>query len=155
VPLQNDTNPVAEYAPARVPDTEGAGLWQLQGVVAAVLATTMFLRPPAPEFIWDAAIYFEGSRALLDGGSLSEAAGLSLRGVLTPFLYLPAALITHVGGEHLAGVAVLAENAVLIAVIGAVLLPRVVGIWRPVTRPVLIVSAVGSGVVLAGFAPYP
>jgi hypothetical protein len=127
----------------------------VQAVVGAFLAAAMFLRAPAPEFLYDAADYFGGAQALLNGSSVYDTALLSLRGVLTPFLYLPASLVTHVGGPELAGVAVLAENAVLIAVIGAVLIPRVVGIWRPVTPMVVIVSAVGSGVVLAGFAPYP
>jgi hypothetical protein len=155
--LQNERNSVTEYTQATwPPDRPGvAGLWRLQAVVAVLLAAAMFVRPPAPNFIYDAADYFAGSQALLNGNSVTGAAGLDLRGVLTPFLYLPAALITYVGGQEMAGVAVLAENAVLIALIGAVLLPRLVAIWRPVTPTVVVVTAVGSGVVLAGFAPYP
>ncbi|WP_104527644.1 hypothetical protein [Blastococcus saxobsidens] len=127
----------------------------MRALVAAVLAGTVLLQPAAPVFLWDASGYWNGTQSVLRGGSTFEAGYLSLRGVLTSFVYLPAAVLVELTSDSLAGVAVLAQNAALIAVIGVVLLPRLVGLWRPVTTPVVLVSAAGTGVVLRGFAPFP
>jgi hypothetical protein len=121
----------------------------------AVLAAVMLFRPSAPLFVYDAAVYWAGTRAVLDGGDVFEQGRLGLRGVLTSMLYLPAAAVTKMGGESWAGPAVLVENAVLIALIGVVLVPQLVGLWRPVTPLVVAASAVGTGILTAGFAPFP
>ncbi|TFV76079.1 hypothetical protein E4P39_09330 [Blastococcus sp. CT_GayMR19] len=126
-----------------------------RGLIGAALATIVFLQPATSTFHYDAGYYWNLSKALVGGGSFVGDGALALRGVLTGFLYLPAAVITEAGGNSLAGIAVLAENSVLIAVIGVVLIPALVALWRPVTVPVVVVSAVGAGVTLAGFAPFP
>ncbi len=154
--LLQDT--VAPSAPTAVPAPAEPRRWSIRRVqvlAAALLAGAMLLRPPASEFIFDGATYFLGAQALLDGASVSDLASLPLRGVLTTLLYLPAALLARLAGDDRAGVAVLLENALLIALIGAVLLPRVVAVWRSVTPMVVWVSSAGCGVALAGFAPHP
>jgi hypothetical protein len=134
--------------------TRSAG-WRVHAPAAAVLAVAVLLQRPADRFIYDADGYFSGAVALVGGGNVFEEGGLGLRGVLTAFLYSPAALVARLGGDQLAGAAVLVQNAVLIAVLGAVLLPRLVGVWRSVTPVVVVVCAVGTGLTTAGFAPFP
>ena len=129
--------------------------WRVHALAGVVLAVAVLLRRPADRFIYDADGYFSGAAALVSGGNVFEEGGLDLRGVLTAFLYAPAALVARLGGDQLAGAAVLAQNAVLIAVLGAVLLPRLVGTWRSVTPVVVVVCAVGTGLTTAGFAPFP
>lgn len=129
--------------------------WRMRVVAGAVLTAVMLLRPSAPLFVYDAAVYWAGTKAILDGGDVFEQGRLGLRGALTSILYLPAAAVTKVAGESWAGPAVLVENAVLIAVIGVVLVPQLVGVWRPVTPLVVVSSAVGTGMLAAGFAPFP
>jgi hypothetical protein len=124
-------------------------------VVGAVLATVVVLQPATSSFFWDAGGYWNLAKGLVNGDSPFGGETLALRGVLTAFLYLPAAAVAQFGGDSLAGIAVLAENSILIAAIGVVLIPALVGLWRPVTVRVVIVSALGAGVVLAGFAPFP
>ena len=148
--------PVApETVDGDTPGAGGARPWRVQLLAGAVLAALVLLRRPASTFLWDAHDYFAGSRALVGGGSVVHDGRLDLRGVLTAFLYAPAALVSQVAGRDLAGIAVLAENAVILALIGVVVLPRFVGIWREVTPRVVISCAIGVGVTLAGFTPFP
>jgi hypothetical protein len=132
-----------------------SGLWGLKLVVGAALTVALMLRPPAPSFQFDAAGYWAAARGLLGDWSVFGGDVFAIRGVLTSVLYAPAAAATAVFGDSGSGFAVLAENAVLIAVIGVVLIPALVRLWRPVTARVVVVSAVGTGVLLAGFAPFP
>ncbi|TYP89829.1 hypothetical protein [Blastococcus xanthinilyticus] len=147
----SQTAPSASAAPPRWP----GGLWRVQLVSGLLLALAVVLQPPAPAFLYDATKYWGGARALLAGGDVFTAGLLDLRGVLTVLLYLPAAAVTAVAGDAAAGFAVLAENALLVAVIGVVLVPRLVAVWRPATRTTVLVAAVGTGITLAGFAPFP
>jgi hypothetical protein len=80
---------------------------------------------------------------------------LSIRGVWTPVLYLPAAVAARVGGASTAGFFVLVENSLLVALIGAVLLPRLVGLWRP-RKPLVVYASAGlTWLLITRFAPYP
>jgi hypothetical protein len=127
----------------------------VKAVVGAVLATVVALQPATSSFYFDAGGYWNLAKGLVGGGSFLGDETLALRGALTSVLYLPAAVVTELGGNSLAGPAVLAENSVLIAVIGVVLIPALVALWRPVTVPVVVVSALGAGALLGGFAPFP
>ena len=122
---------------------------------ALLLALATALQRPAPRFFDDAATYWHGAKALVGGGDVVVGGGLAMRGVLTSVLYAPAAAVTAAVGPSAAGLAVLVQNAVLIAVLGAVLLPRLVALWRPVTPAVIAVCAVGCWATTATFAPYP
>jgi hypothetical protein len=124
-------------------------------VAGAVLAIAVALQPAASAFYWDAGGYWNLARGLAGAGGFLGDQTLTIRGALTGILYLPAAVVTAIGGDSVAAVAVLAENAVLIAVIGVLLLPALVALWRPVTPGVVVVSALGTGLLLAGFAPFP
>lgn len=130
--------------------------WSTLLAGAALLLLSALQRPPR-EFIYDAARYWLGSLALFTGDSTYYWGDLNLRGVLTPFVYAPPALaerIVHGSGRW----AILIENGLMIAVIGAVLLP---GIVRAVGGPraqgplVTWVCAGLSWLVLGRFAPYP
>lgn len=124
--------------------------------VAGVLAVlAVCLQPPALAFSYDAGHYWGGATALVGGGSVFESGLLAVRGVLTSFLYLPAAGVTRLLGEAAAGPAVLVENALLMAAIGVLLLPALVGVWRPVTPVVIWVCAAAAVLLLRGFAPFP
>lgn len=128
---------------------------RLQLLVGGVLAAVLALRPPAPAFLYDATLYFGGARALVGPGGVVEDGGLALRGALTPLLYLPAATVARVLGDDVAAAAVLAENALLVAAIGVVLVPRLVALWRPITPAVVLTSAAATGILLAGFVTQP
>lgn len=127
----------------------------VRAVAGALAVLAVSLQPPALAFSYDASHYWGGARAVVDGGSVFESGLLSVRGVLTSFLYLPAAGVTRLVGEAAAGPAVLVENAILIAVIGVLLLPALVGVWRPVTPVVIWACAAASVLLLRGFAPFP
>jgi hypothetical protein len=130
-------------------------LWRVRAVVGAVLATVVVLQPASTMFYYDASGYWRAAWGLLGEWSILASETLAIRGALTSVLYTPAVVATKLGGSSLAGPAVLAENAILLAVMGVVLIPALVGLWRPVTAPVVVASAVGTGVLLTGFAPYP
>ncbi|MEX5719533.1 hypothetical protein [Geodermatophilus maliterrae] len=143
-------------APAHAPaGPTSTGLWRLQVLVGGVLTAVLALRPPAPVFLYDAKAYLGGAVALLGPGGLVEGGGLTLRGALTPLMYLPAAAVARLLGDDVAGAAVIAQNALVIAVIGVVLIPRLVALWRPVTPTVVLTSAVTTGVLLSGFVTQP
>jgi hypothetical protein len=115
----------------------------------------MVLQPAATVFQFDAAGYWGGAWGFLRDWSVFGGEVFAIRGVLTAVLYAPAAAVTILFGDSLAGIAVLAENALLLAVMGVVVIPALVGLWRPVTARVVVASAVGTGVLLGGFAPFP
>ncbi|MBE3075265.1 MAG: hypothetical protein IMZ75_10020 [Actinobacteria bacterium] len=105
-------------------------------------------------FVYDAAVYWAGSVSLAHG--VSPATGtLGLRGALTSLLYVPSALATRFLGDAAGGVAVLVENSLLVALVGVLLLPRLLGIWGPVTSWMVWVSAGLTWLLVGRFAPYP
>lgn len=131
-----------------------------QSILVSVLAgLAVFLgavtQSPAPRFLYDAAQYWAGSVSLLSGGDAYVDGNLSLRGVFTSVLYLPAALATKGFGDSAGGTAVLVENSLLIALIGALLLPRLLRAWGPVTPWMVLVCAGLTWLVVGRFAPYP
>lgn len=122
--------------------------------VAALFAATVAQRPSGG-FVYDAARYFNGSHALFTAADTVREGDLDFRGVLTTLPYAPAALAEHLvtgAGRY----AVLAENALLVAVIGAVLLPGLAIALRGPGGPARIwVCAALTWFVAARFAPYP
>ena len=145
--LRNADTAVAASTPMRLRGTR---------VAAGLLVTlAVCLQEPARAFSYDAGHYWGGATAVLGGGSVFEQGLLTVRGVLTSFLYLPSAAVAQVLGERAAGPAVLLQNALLIAVVGTVLLPAVVAVWRPVTPVVVWVCAAAGALLLAGLAPFP
>ncbi|WP_405085624.1 hypothetical protein [Microbispora sp. NBC_01389] len=163
----------------------GKSVARTRRVITVVTAGLLFLltmaRRPAREFHYDATSYWAGSKAgwevLLHGGWATKAtltpmaagrAGptgaatldtmfefpLRLRGVLTYLVYAPAALVDRVL-PGAGAVAVLAENALILALAGAVLLPAIA--WRLGARSPLVVClcAALAWIAGAGFAPYP
>jgi hypothetical protein len=126
---------------------------------AALLAAGMLFlatvaQHPQPAFYWDAAGYWSGSQSLFDGSSPYVEGVLRLRGVLTPAVYAPAAWIDTLF-EGSGGLAVLIENSLIVALLGALLLPRLArlagarGAWLPWLCSALV------WLVTARFAPYP
>lgn len=122
------------------------------GVVAGLVALSAGV---GLLFFADAAMYWNGASALVDGGDVTIEGGLALRGVWSSVIFLPAAASASVFGPEAAGLAVLIQNALLVAVIGSVVLPRLVArmttprIWH------IWVSAVTVAVIARGAVPYP
>jgi len=132
---------------------------RLQSVILSVTAGLLvFLGTVtrAPErFLWDAATYWRGSVSLAHGSDPYVVGALSLRGVLTPLLYFPAALADRGFGDSSGGVAVLVENSLLISLVGVLLLPWLLRAWGPVTSWMVWVCAGLTWLVLGRSAPYP
>lgn len=120
--------------------------------VAFVVAT---LARGTGEFRSDALYYWWGAQDIVGSLPAAPADYWPLRGVLTAFVYTPAALVSAAGGERLAGFAVLLQNAVVLAGLAAFLLPRLVVGERPVTPRARWLGAGLIWLVTAGFAPYP
>ncbi len=125
------------------------------GVMAGICVFVASILQEPMAFKWDAVNYWGGSTALAHLSNPYVAGQLSLRGVLTPLLYLPAAVVARAAGPDTAGFCVIVENSVLIALVGALLLPRLVGLWRPVTPLVVYVCAGLTWLLIGRFAPYP
>ncbi len=128
----------------------GATLAAAGAVFLAVL-----LRGPAQGFVYDAAGYWNGGHALLTGGDFYTVGRLDLRGTLTVGVYLPAIIVTQVLGHGVAGWAALMQNSLLIAILGAVIVPRIAGLIVPIRNVHIWMSAAVCGLLLSGFAPYP
>lgn len=125
------------------------------GLAAAALWAVTVARGPAGGFVYDAARYFNGSLAVFTEGSVVREGDLDFRGVLTAAVFAPAALAEHLApgtGRY----AVLACNAVLVALIGAVLLPGVAAALGGRAGPVGVwLCAALTWLVAARFAPFP
>ncbi|MCU1393888.1 MAG: hypothetical protein JWM34_2316 [Ilumatobacteraceae bacterium] len=124
-----------------------------RGAFASLLIATLFQRP-ADRFVYDALAYWNSAQSVI-GGLGPVGAVKRLRGVYSNVMYLPAAVVDKVVGHSVAGLAVLFENAILVALVGAVLLPQIVRIWGDVTASTIWTSCVLTWLVMARFAPYP
>ena len=125
----------------------------------AFAAVSAFLiavfRAPAVFFIYDAGVYWVAAVAATSGGDFFELGGLLIRGALTAFIYVPAALLAMLFGPESGLVAVLIQNSLLIAIIGAVLIPALVRLFVMVPPLIVYASAIGTALLLGGLAPYP
>lgn len=136
-----------------------SAIWfRLRGgsIVAGLVGFAIVVsRGPADHFVYDAMVYWISSLALVSGDDVFSLGGLVLRGAVTPAIYAPAAIATSVIGDHAAAPAVLVQNATLIAVLGAVVIPALVRNFARMSQFGVYVSAVLTAVVLRGFGPYP
>jgi hypothetical protein len=124
-------------------------------IVATVGFALALLRGTASRFFFDAQMYWLGADAAISGNDFYTAGGLGIRGALSAFVYIPAALVTQLVGEDFEAASVLVQNSLLIALVGAVLIPAIAS-YHVRLRPVHIwVSMLGTFVMLGGFAPYP
>lgn len=129
----------------------------LNSAVAALLVVALsWVHGPAVAFQYDAAQYWNGPMALLNSDSAVEAGALSIRGVLTVFVYLPPVVLSSVLGPVSAAWTVLAWNSLLAVAVCIFLLPRMAAMVAPGHALVRIwLSAALGGVLLSGFARYP
>lgn len=123
--------------------------------IAAFVVTFVLclLRLPASTFLYDANFYWSGTAAIFGEGSTAQAGLLNIRGALTPLVYLPSSLATYAGVP--ATVAVLVQNSLLLAAVGSLLLPALLGRLITVTRRHIWVSGIATAALLSGFARYP
>lgn len=131
--------------------SSGHGPTFAAGVVGFALS---FMHGKANGFVYDAQGYWNGAKALVSGGDVYVAGWLSVRSALSVAIYSPAALASRAfdsGGSLF----VLMENALLIAVIGAVIVPHIAKIFFAVSSKRIWVSTLLTSLLLSGFAPYP
>lgn len=138
-------------------------------MIARTLGTTPFVlasaftlafalsaaRGPADSFLYDAATYWEGSRAIVSGKEWIIAGNLELRGALTPVVFAVPAAVAILTNESYSFLLVLAWNSLLIAAIGAVLVPLLVARMGSAHRHTPIFTALSTAGLLGGFAPHP
>lgn len=122
---------------------------------ASILAFIIALADgPTNKFLYDADAYWASANALATGGNAFAAGGLNMRGALSTAVYLPASTASLLSGVS-PFIAVLIQNALLIAVLGAFLLPRIASFLVTISAKHVWVSAILCSVLLSGFAPYP
>jgi hypothetical protein len=125
-------------------------------VAAAIVVVIQLLHGPAAFFLYDAAQYWQGSVALATGGDAVSAGELRMRGALTPVVYLIPAGFAQLLDAAAAGWIVLAWNALLAAVLCAVVLPRLTAVLVGSMAPYLVYAvAIVGAVVVSGFSRYP
>lgn len=114
------------------------------------------VRGPSDSFLYDAAQYWNAPMALINGTNAADAGALSMRGALTPVVYLPPALVYSVLGQGSAGWVVLVWNSLLAVALCVFLLPRMAALVAPGgTLGRIWLSAAVGGVVFSGFAQHP
>lgn len=124
--------------------------WQVAGVfVAATLVRGL------GDFRYDALYYWLAAQRVIGGIDAAPEGYWGVRGVLTAFVYVPAAAASAVMGAGAAGVAVLVQNAIVLAWFAAYLLPRFIGRGQPVSVRVRWFGALLTWLVASGFAKYP
>ena len=138
--------PVVRFA------TSHRGSMAVGGIIGFVIAVA---RPVTGNFYYDAMVYWSSSVELVTGGDFFEVGGLVLRGALSTLVYVPAASATAALGPLSANYTVLVQNAILIGVLGAVILPALARLFVAVRPGFVYVSSVLTAVLLGGFAPYP
>jgi len=120
----------------------------------AIVVVTLF-RSRAGGFVYDAAHYWSGAYALVNLQNPYEPGFLALRGVLTSVVYLPATLVSNFVGVGADTWAVLAQNALLVAFLGAYLVPQLLRSLGFTETKYLWLSAALVSITYMGFAPYP
>lgn len=145
--------------PTPATGSTGAMLPRRTMVVCLVVswAVLLVLRDPTPAFVFDAAQYWSGAQAVAQGTNVYDAGGLATRGVLTAYVYLPAhAAATLLGGSVAAGSwAVLVQNALLVSLLGAAVIPMLLRRVVTVGSLHVVASSALTTLLLSGFVPYP
>ena len=123
----------------------------------ASMVALVVLRDPAPVFVYDAAQYWNGAQAIAQGTDEYTLGGLSIRGILTSLVYLPAyALAQVLGGSVVAGAwAVMAQNAFFIGLLGAVVIPLLLRRVVTIGPAHVGISTALTALLLSRFVPYP
>jgi hypothetical protein len=106
-------------------------------------------------FMYDAQFYWLAAERVVGSSPTAPEGFWEIRGVLTAFVYTPAAALGAVIGPEAAGFAVLLQNSLFLAWFAAFLLPRFVGRWQTVSTRARWLGAFLSWVVVSGFAPFP
>ena len=126
----------------------------MAGCTVLSFFAVLVLRDPAGSFLYDAGNYWNGSQLIAGDPAAVELGLLQTRGVLTPFVYLPVALVVaHTGWSATA--CVFAFNALVVAVLGGVLLPLLLSRMATIGGAHVAVIAAVTTVSLSGFAPVP
>ncbi len=123
----------------------------------ATWAVLMLLADHPPAFLYDAAQYWSGAAAVVEGRNVYLQGGLASRGAFTSVIYVPAYLVSRLagGGVDTDGWAVAGENALFVALLGAVVIPLLLRRVVTVRRRHVALSALLTGLLLSGFVPYP
>ena len=148
------TSTISRQGATRIPGRRALVL----NSAAALLTVIAFCvaRGPTDSFLYDAAQYWNGPIALVNGTNAADVGALSMRGALTPLVYLPPAFVSSALGQVSAGWAVLVWNSLLAAAVCVFLLPRIAAVVAPGGTLVRIwLSAVLGGAVFSGFAQHP
>lgn len=124
-------------------------------LAALVLFLVLMLNNTARGFVYDASHYWSGAYAFLLGSDPLDAGWLQVRGIYSSIIYLPAVLSTNVLGQQYAGYFVLVQNSMLIATLGAFILPSYLRKFQIRSKVSVWISAFITGICLFGFAPYP
>ena len=105
--------------------------------------------------MYDAQYYWLAAQRVVGTIPSAPEGFWGIRGVLTAFVYTPAAMLSAVIGPEASGFSVLLQNSVFLAWFAAFLLPRFVGRWQTVLTRTRWVGALLIWVVASGFAPFP
>lgn len=120
-----------------------------------VLFFVLTLGNTARGFVYDASHYWSGAYSILLGTNPIDSGWLQVRGLLSSVVYLPAVFITNLFGQAFAGYAVMFENALIIAVLGALIVPSFLAHFKVFGRKYVWISSLITGVCFFGFVPYP
>ena len=143
----------ATVQPPPLPARTASSTATAWAVFTASVAATL-VRGTGP-FAYDAYGYW--TAALRVAGAAPDALPgfWKLRGVLSGFVYAPAAALSRLAGLDVAGFAVLLQNALLLAWVAAFLVPRAAAQWHPLSRRGQCLAAVLVWLAVSGFARYP
>lgn len=124
-------------------------------LAALAIITATLLRNRAEGFVYDAANYWHGANALVTLQNPYEPGFLALRGILTSVVYMPATWVSQIIGSKADAWAVLGQNALLLAFLGAYLVPQLLRSLGLSETKYLWLSATLVSISYMGFAAYP
>lgn len=130
----------------------------IKWVSALWLFIVSVVTPPQP-YVYDALGYWRGALALIENSLPYEAGALDVRGVFTPIVYFPAAVIETFGISDWGSYAVIITNSIILVCLGVLIIPKilkgVINIDSPVTDWIPMISAPFCYLFFKGFLPYP
>ena len=132
--------------------------WRLLLALAIFLASMLITSNAQP--IYDAARYLGGAQGLFSeiqgvSTNLQMAGGLHLRGVYTPFVYLPAVALGSLFDDPTrVFLFIRCQNAILLSLLGVWLIPRLVRDRDDRSVLALVVSGLLVVLLFARFVPY-
>jgi hypothetical protein len=129
----------------------GRPTW-IKAALAVFLATIFESSAPVP--VGDAYFYWYGALKFAHIQSPWIIGQLSLRGVWSSALYIPAALLSRLFSGTSGDFFILVENAVALGLVAGLVLPAIIGQWRPVTPRLTWVTAGITWLIFGRYAPY-